>query len=135
GLSGGIVASTYAGNSSGPSGSTANQGAYNNFSGQGSFAPTSGYGLAGGPSGGIVASTYVGNNSGPSGSTANEGAYNRFSGQGNFSALGSQGLSGGIVSGLQSNYGAYQPSGLHSYGAPSFASQAFQPSGQVQSIT
>ncbi|WP_374017422.1 hypothetical protein ABU162_25220 [Paenibacillus thiaminolyticus] len=33
GLSGGIVASTYSGNSSGPSGSTANQGAYSSFSG------------------------------------------------------------------------------------------------------
>ncbi|MCM3342953.1 hypothetical protein M3650_31245, partial [Paenibacillus sp. MER TA 81-3] len=63
GLSGGIVASTYSGNNSGPSGSTANQGAYNNFSGQ------SGYGTMNqGLSGGIVASTYSGNNSGPSGS-------------------------------------------------------------------
>ncbi|NRG01561.1 hypothetical protein HRG14_27285, partial [Paenibacillus dendritiformis] len=69
GLSGGIVASTYAGNNSGPSGSTANEGAYNSFSGQGSFAPTSSFGAAGGGlSGGIVASTYSGNSSGPSGS-------------------------------------------------------------------
>ncbi|MCY9645046.1 hypothetical protein, partial [Paenibacillus thiaminolyticus] len=93
-------------------------------------------GMAGsGLSGGIVASTYSGNNSGPSGSTANEGAYNRFSSQGMHAPSSGYGMSGGIASGLQSNYGAYQPSGLHSYGAPSFASQSFQPSGQVQSIT